>query len=162
MRENEIAEYFSYNAETGEIRWRKRPFKARICVGDIAGSIYRTGYRMTSIGGRRIKVARLAWFLYYGRWPGGLIDHRNHIRTDDRISNLREATSSQNNGNQSLLKRNTSGFKGVSKTYNGKWAAYIRLPVGNKRIGTFETPELAHEAYRLAAELRFGEFANVA
>lgn len=39
-----------------------------------------------------VKAHRLAWAHYYGRWPDGYVDHMNRNRSDNRISNLREAS----------------------------------------------------------------------
>src|SRR5208283_2571413 len=53
-------------------------------------------------------------------------DHRNRNGLDNRISNLRPATRSQNNMNAGLRKDNRSGVRGVSwcSTF-GKWIARI-------------------------------------
>jgi len=89
------------------------------------------------------------------------IDHINGNGFDNRRSNLRLATPSQNCGNQSIARNNSTGYKGV--TYNKKRDCYTsRIAVKGKRkfLGSFQTPELAHEAYCKAAKEHFGEFAN--
>jgi len=48
-----------------------------------------------------------------------LIDHINRIKTDNRIENLRWATSSENNQNQGMRNTNTSGIKNITKTKLG-------------------------------------------
>ena len=75
---------------------------------------------------------RVAWFLHYGEDPGELqVDHKNRIRHDNRISNLRLATQSDNSCNCKTSSLNTSGVKGVDAFF-GKWRARIRK--NNKRI----------------------------
>lgn len=62
---------------------------------------------------------------------GEIVDHINHNRIDNRKSNLRICTQSQNLMNKCKQANNTSGFKGV--TYDrrdDKWIAQIK--VGNK------------------------------
>jgi hypothetical protein len=87
----------------------------------------------------------------------------NGDRANDRLANLRLATSSQNAANKKKHSNNTSGFKGVHlRKGTSRWAAAIR--VGQKRIhlGFFSTPEQAHAAYAAAAKEHFGEFARSA
>ena len=55
-----------------------------------------TGYRYVEINGISYYSHRLIWFMHYGTWPKGQIDHINGIKDDNRIENLREATASEN------------------------------------------------------------------
>lgn len=90
------------------------------------------------------------------------VDHINGDPLDNRKSNLRPATRSQNNANKGLQSNNTSGYKGVSKfKLTGRFQAYIKKQ--NKRIhlGYFPTPEQAATAYNSAAKELFGEFAKL-
>jgi hypothetical protein len=59
---------------------------------------------------------------------GMVVDHINHNRMDNRLSNLRVCTEQQNMCNQRLRVDNTSGYKGVywDKTV-GKWHAQISV-----------------------------------
>lgn len=149
-------EVLSYDPLSGELRWRfdKSPVKA----GDLAGSIYSNGYRVITIDLERFRSGRLCWFMYYGRWPVGQVDLRNRVRTDDRIENLREATPKQNSVNVKQNARNTSGYRGVSSTRNGKWAAFIYVDGKNVNLGTHATALAAHEAWKSAATETRGDF----
>lgn len=49
----------------------------------------------------RVKRSHIVFWAYCGRWPVLEIDHKNRIKTDDRISNIREATPQENNANRS-------------------------------------------------------------
>lgn len=87
------------------------------------------------------------------------IDHIKHINFDNRKSELRIATNTQNSCNTVMPKNNTSGCKGVSwdKGHN-KWEAYITINRKRKHLGYFEDFELAKKV-RLEAEDRyFGEY----
>jgi hypothetical protein len=82
------------------------------------------------------------------------VDHINGDPLDNRKSNLRLATHSQNMFNRGKTKVNTSGFKGVSwDKRTGKWRICVNL-------GGFETPEKAHEIYKRIVVVMAGEFAK--
>ena len=95
---------------------------------------------------------------------GLLCDHREPSETlDNRRSNLRIATRRQNNCNQRLSARNTSGFKGVwFYPRGGKkvWHAAIRVDGKHISLGYFAMPEEAARAYAEAAMRFNGEFAR--
>jgi HNH endonuclease len=83
-----VDELLAYNPKTGEFRWKlRRGGLAR--RGAIAGTINGVGYRIIEIDHTPCLAARLAWLLYVGTWPMCEIDHKNRIRNDDRIENLR-------------------------------------------------------------------------
>lgn len=112
------------------------------------------------VNGKSIRARRVAWALYYGEWPTKEIDHINGDPTDHRICNLREATRSQNCANRRVFKNNEIGLKGVSKNGNG-YMARIRKNGTLIHIGTYHTPEQAHEAYARAAVDAHENFARV-
>ena len=77
-----------------------------------------------------------------------MIDHINHHRTDNRISNLRWCNSSQNNSNKQKRKNTTSKFKGIwfDKSDN-KYQSYININKVRKFLGRHKTEEEAANAY---------------
>ena len=150
-----MKELFAYDPETG-VFTRARQVRSHIC-GKRAGYLQSSGYVYINVDGHRYRAHHLAWLFVHGVWPSR-IDHRNGVRSDNRIDNLREATASQNVWNMSAHKRNTSGFKGVSKTTSGRWKAAIQANRVAHNLGTFDTPEEAHSAYCRAAEELHGEF----
>ena len=104
---------------------------------------------------------RLAWLYMTGEWPTNFIDHINRNRTDNRWSNLREATYAENNRNKSIGINNTSGYKGVSwHKRRGKYRAEIRVNGKSKHLGYFDNKEDAYASYIQAAKLYHGEFAS--
>jgi hypothetical protein len=93
------------------------------------------------------------------------VDHIKGNGLDNRRDQLRLATNAQNKQNMKKPKTNSSGFKGVvfmPPNPNKPWGAYIRANGKNKFLGSFTTPEEAHEAYMKAAREHFGEFARAA
>ena len=150
---DEIRAAFDYSPETGEFRWRKDCKWKRYKAGDIAGSNDGRAWRINY--GRGYLAHRAAWFYVHGVWPSQYIDHINGNAFDNRLSNLREATPRQNQANKRLSKIPKSGFIGVYKdACDRTWKARIRIDGKNTYLGSFETAELASEAY-LAAHKRF-------
>jgi hypothetical protein len=156
----ELLSILDYNAETGVFTWLVAKSR-RLHIGDVAGTINNREYRMININLRLYCSHRLAWFYVYKEWPKNQIDHINGIKDDNRISNLRLATNAENNRNKKITKSNTSGYKGVhwNKRKN-KWDARIGLNKKRIRIGRFDCPKKAHEAYCEAAEKLHGEFSK--
>jgi hypothetical protein len=148
----EAIELLQYDPSTGILTWRKDRAPS-IKAGDRAGSINSHGYDQIIINGRAHLGHRLAWFLTHGRWPAAMIDHIDGDRWNNRLSNLREATSAQNQANRGARKDNKSGRRGVRfQKHSGKWAAQIQ-------IGSFDTMEEASAAYLRMAGICYGEFA---
>ncbi len=150
----------SYEPSTGQFRWNES--RGRVASGDRAGSRGRIGYELIRIDGRAYLSHRLAWLYVHGQWPEcDELDHINGVRSDNRISNLRLATFSQNRANSRTHTDNASGFKGVSlDRRRGKWQAQICCDYKKKHLGYFSTREDAYLAYARAANESFGEYAK--
>jgi hypothetical protein len=100
---------------------------------------------------------------YIMGFPSSGIDHKNGDGLDNRRSNLRIATNSQNLANRGITSRNTSGFKGVTwNKASNKWQAQIRVSNNNIYLGCFSDLLEAHQSYINAARKYFGEFAKAA
>lgn len=155
----QLKEYVRLDEETGRLYWVKKPAR-RIIIGKEAGSYRPDGYGTVNIFKETILVHHVVFALYNGYWPTEL-DHANGIPSDNKPSNLREATRSQNNMNRMTQCNNTSGSKGVYFHRNsGKWHA--RIKAGGKFISLkyHATVELASAAYQVAAKQYHGEFAR--
>lgn len=117
-------------------------------------------YVTTQIKGQHWCVHKLIYLYHYGHVPEQL-DHINRNKLDNRIENLRPATSVQNASNRNLFKNNTSGCKGVSfKKETGKWFVYVNVNKKRKNIGYFEDLELAELVAIEARDKYHGKFAS--
>ncbi len=85
------------------------------------------------------------------------IDHINRDKLDNQRENLRAATNSQNQANS---KDRKSGPKGATLRPSGRWQSQITVNGVRIDLGYFDTREEAHEAYCVAAQYFFKEFAN--
>lgn len=103
--EKYIKNNFKYNAETGIITRTDRK-KSN-------GSIDKYGYLILKIKGRQFKAHRVAWFLYYGKFPEKMIDHINRDKMDNRIKNLRDVDASVNIKNRYIPPNKDTGVVGI-------------------------------------------------
>lgn len=166
-----------YNPETGVFTWKKRDLASfsdakyplrehprwnTRHANTQAGTIDAKGYVRIKLCGRHQAAHRLAWLWMTGDWPALDIDHANLNKSDNRWSNLRLATRSQNTANRPPANNNTTGLKGVYwHTANQKWTAAVGNN-GSTYLGSFDCPAAASMAYQIAADKLFGQFARAA
>ena len=148
--DNSIKDIVDYNHETGIFTWKERGstyFDSKF-AGKEVGYKDKDGYLVTVIDGKGVRLHRLAWFICHGVVPDE-IDHINRVKADNRISNLRNVTHSENMQNMGVRKDNKTGFKGVgfcSKA--GKYRARCIVNGVRKTIGYSDTAIGANELIR--------------
>jgi hypothetical protein len=156
-----VRELFDYDVCTGFLNWKVKPAKC-IVVGDRAGIFKkRHGYRHLRYKYKDFLEHRVIWLWCNGSWPEHQIDHINGNRTDNRISNLRQATNAQNGWN-AISKKKNGGLKGAYfKKQTNRWQSTIRHNGSVHYLGCFLTEEEAHAAYAQAATRLHGEYAHL-
>lgn len=169
MDDSRCKKYFDYDAGTGFFRIKERPreefttsslWKRHLGqVGKIVGSQNRDGYIKVHMDGKYYSAHRIAWLIMTGehvKYPDFEIDHINGNRSDNRFSNLRKVTKSENQRNGSKRLNNTSGVHGVNwKAGKDRWVARIWNGPKHIYLGQFRTLEEAAIARR-AAERALG------
>lgn len=137
-----------YDRETGEFRWSIS--KRGASKGSLAGSLTGEGYWQIKLDRKVHRAHRLAWFIVFGAWPDGEIDHINGDRRDNRISNLRVVDRSGNSQNRrnAMSNNKSCGLLGVTwNKQHKKWQSKITANKVCTHVGYFTDPQLAHEAY---------------
>jgi len=145
----------SYDVCTGNLYWTKKSRKRN--MEDPVGTKHSSGYLLfsTGVSGKvySLRAHRFVWLKSYGVWPKHFVDHKNRDRSDNRLSNLREATDSENACNAVLASNNKSGYRGVSwSSCHRKWVA--RIGLGNKKhkfLGYYDCPKDAALSYDRAS-----------
>jgi hypothetical protein len=147
ITQDELKRCFDYDPETGIFIWKIKPNK-KLPIGTIAGATVNQ-YKRITYKGKSYGAHRLAWLYMYGTFPANLIDHINGNGLDNRIANLREATSFENAQNiTKAQKNNPHGYLGVTfDKRKQRWRARIGVDGTRRRLGSFKTPEEAYNAY---------------
>lgn len=146
---------FLYEPTTGQIFnlvHRNSRSKESVPVGWINDS----GYLITTVGGKKLRVHHIVWQMHFGAIPDGMeIDHINRVRGDNRIENLRLATRHEQNLN---LSRRDSESEVTGVVFNKKddrWQAQIGFKGKQIYLGQFKEKHAAIAA-RKAAESQYG------
>jgi hypothetical protein len=159
ITQEELKRHLSYDPETG-VFTRKLSNTANISVGDVAGTLC-SGYLRVMILGKRYQAHRLAWLYMTGCHAPGLIDHINGDGTDNRFSNLRPASKSQNGMNRRIQKNNSSGYPGVCWHKNlQRWTVTYKKNNKIIYVGCYEELDEVVSASKMARAENFGEFAS--
>ena len=163
-------EKLSYCPDTGVLSWKedesKRPQWNGRYANKPVGCVGNHGYicfNFTHNGEKKqYLVHRVVYAMMHGSWPKE-VDHKDRDKTNNRLNNLRECSSSSNGANIPVRKHNKLGVKGVSyvgEKVSGEKRYVAQSSIKGRRIylGTFSTEELAKSAYDEFAKKQFGEF----
>ncbi len=155
--ENYILENFWFDEKSGNV-YRKRNDEE---VGHIKSTKTDYKHKVCTIKKRQVSVHRIAWFLYYKKWPEYQIDHIDGNPLNNKIENLRDVPSRVNNQNRRCHREGKKvGCTGVTK--NGKFLSQIRIGGKQITLGIFLTEDEACRAYDEALFLiEKGEFPEI-
>ena len=162
-----LRDWLDYDAATGIFRWAKEPRPQRPLLGQIAGTRRSSGHIYIQVRGfSQLAAHRIAWVWMHGSISDEIeIDHEDGNPSNNAISNLRVATSSQQKMNKGVQSNNRSGLKGAfyHACHKGKkWRSQIKVGPRLIFLGYFVTAREAHSAYLRAASQHFGRFACTA
>lgn len=154
---------FTYNPETGELRWRKGyPGKTGGLVAGAACKDKGGNFRYWGIAlrGKSVRAHRIAWLLYYGAWPKYEIDHIDGNPLNNRIHNLRDVDHATNKKNNRNHQNNKTGRPGVWwSERDQEYKVYINSD--GRREYLPSTPDFFEACcIRKATELKYGFHEN--
>src|SRR5262245_58644302 len=133
-----VRHLYRYDAKTGIFTW-KNPRSPRVRFGEVAGKVDKLGYRRLSVYGRHYPASWVAWMYVTGKWTKNEMYHINSDPTDNRFSNLREATRSENCVNKKkYYKENSYGYRGVKINSSGRFSAAIMSKGKEEYLGVFD------------------------
>jgi len=158
MTQEYLKSIIKYDKDTGICTWIVQKAH-RTPIGSEVGTTMKQGYRRVKINDNGYLVHRLAWLYSYGYMPK-FIDHINHIKNDNRISNLREVTFQENRKNLYKYKNNKSGHTGILwREDMNKWLAQIRVNGKNIYLGCYDDINEAIKV-RKEANIKYGFHTN--
>lgn len=161
-------ELFHYDADTGVLLWKPREnvggtdhltkvWNMRFANKE-AGAMTGNGYRAIIISPKRYLAHRIIWLMETGEWPTKYIDHKDGNKLNNRMSNLRQATHSQNMCNVGVKATNTTGIKGISFDKRQQSYCWEVCANGARKRGRCKSLEQAIAAHKNAAAELHGEF----
>lgn len=134
-----LARINSYNREVKE-----KILKGRLARGYLKVALFKNGFR------KEKQIHQLVCICFLNHKPNGMnivINHKNEIKTDNRIENL-EIVSQRYNVVYS--RKNKTGYTGVKKTRYNTYQARIIINSKQTYLGNFKTAEQASIAYMKA------------
>lgn len=140
-----LRRFVSYDPDTGAITRIASHFKSYI--GKQTGTKDSQGYLATKVNGKFYRCHRLAWALFYGKWPDGEVDHFDGDKANNRITNLRDIEHKHNSHNQMRPQGNNPYIGAYWSERTQKWRAAIKKDGKINCLGSFLTAEEAHKAY---------------
>lgn len=164
-----LRQLLDYDPETGALTWKERgiewfsaPDRHKAWNSRYAGkpafTAISNGYLVGAIkciGIKRGYAHRVVWAIQSGSWPN-VIDHIDGDKTNNRASNLRDVTHSENLRNMPRRKDNSSGHTGIYWSARDRgFYAHIRIAGQTENLGLFRCKTAALIA-RKRAERRLG------
>jgi hypothetical protein len=148
MNHQELLSAVDYDPVTGI--FTRKVAAGNTKAGSVIGNPTKKGYLKALVLGKYVTLHRLAWFFVHGEWPEQAIDHKNTIKTDNRLDNLRDCSTSVNCLNQRDPRINNAlGLHGVHQIKKtGRYRASCTINGKKTHLGVFATPEEASQAYK--------------
>jgi len=146
----------SYDKDTGVLTWKERKFESALAngwntrySGKPLTTVGSAGYIFVTIDNSKYLAHRIIWKMITGN-DVLIVDHINRNRIDNRLCNLREASTSLSMHNKKH--KSCRLPQGVQPNGN-RFMARISHKSKTIHLGTYPTAEEASEVYCLVADM---------
>ena len=157
-----------FELKNGTLRFKARPvehFKTQSAfkswntkfAGKIAGCKNSDGYIVVAIKHKLYYAHRIVYKMVHNEEPL-IIDHADRSKGNNSVSNLRAADHSKNGVNSVNRVRKNDLPRGVHKTRNGRYVAYLYRDCKSLNLGTFDSVSQATNVREAAAYAYSGPF----
>lgn len=149
LAQSELIETFVYIPETGKLYWKERPrnkcaneqawrsWNTRFAYREAFTALDKKGYKVGAIYNKLYKAHRIIWVMIYGYEPDQ-IDHDDGNKSNNRLTNLRDVSNSENHKNMGIQKSNSSGIVGVNwSEKQNKWRCRIHVDGSEINLGHY-------------------------
>lgn len=154
---------FSYDEEAGILYRKPQPNRPKnwnsLWAGKPCGHSTPRGYIQVGIGHKSYLAHRLIWKLVHGEEPVE-VDHIDGDTTNNRLSNLRNASVTGNVRNRSTRVGKDLPLGVFRDRKNGRIYAKFCGNGSNVHLGTFDNAQQAGAAYDAYASKFYGEYAR--
>ena len=144
-----VRDLFDYSE--GQLHWRT-DFGTRAKQGQPAGHRRPCGNVVIAIGGVIYQRSRLVFAWHHRTWPTDCLLHLNGDRSDDCLGNLAHLPTHE----VRRRARKAKHLPGTQPVPSGHWRAAITVRGAVEYLGTFDTEQEAHEAFRAAHAAHHG------
>jgi len=147
---DDLHNFFEVDFDNGKLFWKNRDisyfssaqshasWNKKFVEKEAFSANHKDGYKHGLLLSMPYLAHRVIYAMKHRVWPN-YIDHINGNRSDNKISNLRSVTKSENGCNSKKPYTNTSGNIGVSWNARDKrWSAYITINKKRKALGNFK------------------------
>jgi len=131
---------FDFDPLSGFLICKNSPKNGARKAGEIIGTKANNGYLQVKINKTLYLVHRIIWMWQYGEDPNDFeIDHIDHNKSNNKLSNLRLVTRQRNQWNLPAHKTNSTGVVGVIKRGNSYQASLYMGPEIKRLVKSFAT-----------------------
>lgn len=153
--------YFEYDENSPScLIWKNKYKTSKVKIGDIAGYLNKShGYYEISVEGKRYYVHRIVYMIHNGQMNDDLVvDHIDKNKANNKISNLRLVSKSDNVRNRTIIANNKTNHIGVQFRVNAVGNEYYQASYtenGKAKVKLFSVKKLGKEkALESAIEYR--------
>jgi hypothetical protein len=158
----ELRALMQYDPKTGSLIWHPKPPTTwvnrrfnTLFAGKQVGSTDSQGHVQVRIRGPLRQVHRVIWKMMTGNEPPPMLDHKDGNPSNNKWTNIREATPQTNNWNSLARSESSTGHRCIyalkpKNPTSYQFRVIMKVSGRDTHFGNFHTIEDAKAAYRAA------------